>query len=212
LLPHVSLGSALVRIDAGKSPSGEDRVPGPDERAVLKINAVERGQFRADAVKTVGAQIELPLASAVHMGDVLMVRCNGVLERVGDVCQVPFEPERLFLCDKTLRLVPDADTLLRDYLSHVLASPRSRAQIEERTTGSDMRNIGQRAIREVEIPLPGVDQQRELAAALSAYRAEQSALTEELAALRTARSTLLTALLSQQVEIPESYDDLLDAS
>jgi hypothetical protein len=36
-------------------------------------------------------------------------------------------------------------------------------------------------------------------------------LTNELVRIRTYRSILLTALVNQQIEIPDSYDTLLEA-
>jgi type I restriction enzyme S subunit len=205
----VELGDAVDRIEAGKSPAGFDREPEPGERAVLKISAVGRGYFDPTSVKTVAANVDLPPASQVRKGDVLLVRCNGVLERVGDVCQVRDDPGPLFLCDKTLRLVPRTDIVSAEYLAHAMTSPRVKDQIAERTTGSDMRNIGQRALRELRIPVLPTNLQAVVGAALTAYLVESTALSNELADLRAFRAAFLAALLNQDVEIPESYDDLL---
>jgi type I restriction enzyme, S subunit len=209
---RVPLGSVLVRIDAGKSPTGEERQPGPGERAVLKVSAVERGRFNPVAVKTVHPSVHLPDAIAVRRGDVLLVRSNGVLSRVGQVCQVRIEPVNLYLCDKTLRLVANPDRLVPDYLCHVLSSPASRQQIEALTGGSHMRNISQRAIRELEIPLLDLDQQSQISAALTSCLELSEALRAEGDAAARLRKGLLARLLAGNVEIPDSYDDLLEAA
>ncbi|MFE2105878.1 hypothetical protein ACFXAF_08410 [Kitasatospora sp. NPDC059463] len=204
------LSDGLRAIEAGKSPKGQERIPAPDERAVLKISAVGRARFLPSEVKTVDAGTVLPEATRVRSGDVLLVRCNAVLDRVGTVCRVHEVPDNLYLCDKTLRLVPDEEVLHRGYLVHAMATPSVRDQIARLTAGSDMRNIGQRAIRELAIPDPGAEAQAVLAAGLDGLIAGALAVEAERSHLRTFRSALLASLLNQEIEIPESYDALLE--
>lgn len=204
----IPLGQLLEGIDAGKSPSGEDRTPGPGERAVLKVSAVSPQGFDASQVKTVGAAVELPASLSVSRGDVLMVRANGVLRRVGQVCQVESDHSRLFLSDKTLRLV-SGPSLDSTYLSFILQTPRARRRIEELTTGSDMRNISQRAIRQIEVPTPTMELQLNLAARLKGVRSLVRDLSLERDRLHSLRKAILSALLTRDLEVPESYDELL---
>jgi type I restriction enzyme S subunit len=207
----IKLGDLLDSIDAGKSPSGEERLPGPDERAVLKISAVGLARFDSSQVKTVSPKVDLKASTLVREGDILMVRCNAMLDRVGVVCRVPYQPTNLYLCDKTLRLVPRPGSVDPDYLASVMSAPSVRSQIAERTAGSDMRNIGQAAIRELLIPSPDPTEQRITGVALASYLAQADSTRSELAHLRLFRSTLLTALLNQEIEVPDSYDALLDS-
>lgn len=204
------LSDGLRAIEAGKSPKGQERIPTPDERAVLKISAVGRARFIPSEVKTVDASTVLPEATKVRSGDVLLVRCNAILDRVGTVCRVNEVPENLYLCDKTLRLVPDEGVLLPNYLVHAMATPSVRDQIARLTAGSDMRNIGQKAIRDLVIPDPGADAQAVLAAGLDELISEALVIEAELAHLRTVRTALLISLLSREIEIPKSYDALLE--
>ncbi|MFH9611399.1 restriction endonuclease subunit S [Streptomyces sp. NPDC017448] len=204
------LSDGLRAIEAGKSPKGQERIPAPDERAVLKISAVGRARFIPSEVKTIDASTVLPEATKLRSGDVLMVRCNAILDRVGTVCRVNEVPENLYLCDKTLRLVPDEEVLLPNYLVHAMAAPSVRDQIARLTAGSDMRNIGQKAIRGLVIPDPGTDAQAVLASGLDELISEALAIEAELAHLRAFRAALLASLLNREIEIPESYDALLE--
>ncbi|MFI2228693.1 restriction endonuclease subunit S [Nocardia testacea] len=204
------LAEGLHAIEAGKSPKGQERVPGPDERAVLKISAVGRARFIPTEVKTVDAGTALPESTKVQLGDVLLVRCNAVLDRVGTVCRVNEVPHNLYLCDKTLRLVTDDRVLLPNYLVHAMATPSVRHQIARLTAGSDMRNIGQKALRQLAVPDPGADAQTVLGAALDDLSSEALAVESELSHLRAFRSALLTSLLNQEIAIPNSYDRLLE--
>lgn len=69
-------------------------------------------------------------------------------------------PNRL-LSDKTLRLVVKEDEALPDYLLEVLKWPEARAYIENNATGTSdsMRNISQKTIRSIPVPLIRKDEQ-----------------------------------------------------
>ena len=204
----VALGDALERIEAGKSPAGEDRVPGANERGVLKVSAVGQNSFHPDEVKTVSSSTVLPDYSKVSLGDVLMVRANGVLDRVGQVCQVPVQVSNLYLCDKTLRLVPKP-SLDGTFLTGALLSPKAREQIVALTGGSHMRNISQSAIRQIRIPLPPHDEQSRIGHLFQSISNRESSIEQELEACLSYRVALLGSLLRARVSIPESYDSLL---
>ncbi|MCQ9162972.1 restriction endonuclease subunit S [Arthrobacter sp. STN4] len=203
--PPVRLREVLSQIDAGKSPPGEERTPSGSERAVLKVSAVGVAGFKSDEVKVVAPDTYLPAKSALSSGDIIVVRANGVLSRVGAACRVPKDFTNLFLCDKTLRLVPKDGLLDSDWLLACLKSSGVRNQIEERATGSDMRNLTQKAIMELEIPAPLIETQKQIGSALRSADAVAASATAYAASLRTLRSELLTVLLSGEHEIPESY-------
>jgi type I restriction enzyme S subunit len=137
-----------------------------------------------------------------------MVRANGVLARVGQVCQTTTGYSNLYLCDKTLRLRPSPG-LRSDFMALALLTPQSRREIESLTSGSDMRNISQTAIREITIPVPSPEVQAEHATRINATKSAADCLADEVTALRALRAQLLQTLLSREVEIPESYDELL---
>ena len=209
--PLVHLGDLLESIDAGKSPSGVERSPGPGERAVLKVSAIGSEGFRPQEVKVVPAETTLDPRTVVKAGDVLMVRANGVLKRVGVACMARRDHPDLFLSDKTLRLVPRVDRLDSEWLLGVLQTSQARAQLESRTTGSHMRNISQAAIREIAVPAPNLTEQRCCAEALAACASSTGLLARHAAALSSLRTELLATLLSGEHRIPQSYDELIGA-
>ena len=207
--PMTPLSAILEKIEAGKSPSGEERQPLADERAVLKVSAIGANGFDADEVKTVAPNVELSSLTRVTSGDLLMVRANGVLSRVGAVCLVPAVGDRYYLSDKTLRLISNPNLVAPNWLLAALRAPGVRHQIAQLTGGSDMRNITQKAILELRIPCPNLDIQTPTSELLQALVGTATAGRDHGLALRHLRTNLLTALLSGTHEIPESYDDLL---
>lgn len=204
------LDRLLLAIEGGRSPAGVERQPDSGERAVLKVSAIGPNGFEPTEVKVVAADVYLPPRSVVSRGDVLMVRANGVLSRVGVVCWVPEDYPQLHLCDKTLRLVPNPSLLNPTWMAAALSSSDARKQIESLTTGSHMRNIGQTAIRKVRIPAPSLSVQEEYAKLIATLNKNLELGAETLRQLRGVRSELLAVLLSGEQEIPERYDELIE--
>lgn len=99
------------------------------------------------------------------------------------------------------------------WFSHVCRAPRLWDEMRLRVTGSVQRRkrLNPDQLLSVKLPIPPVEIQRRTATALDALLESKSRAAGEAKHLRAFRSTLLTALLSQSICIPESYDALLDA-
>jgi type I restriction enzyme, S subunit len=199
------LGDLLAAIEAGKSPKAMDRPPQVGERGVLKVSAIRAGQFRPEESKAVDASAIFPDRARVRDGDVLISRANTRL-LVGAACRVRGTFQNLFLCDKTLRLVPTPE-LDAGFLVHALAAPGVRAQIEEAASGTSdsMKNISQSIILDLDIPfVADLSEQQEItrhlddlqttATATGALRTRAAALREALAeSLLAAEHEILAA-------------------
>jgi type I restriction enzyme S subunit len=206
LLDELTLG-----IEAGKSPPAENRRPAPGELAVLKVSAVRPGYFDPSEVKVIASADGFPDHAVLRTGDLLITRAN-TRALVGSVCKVTAAPPDHFLCDKTLRLVPDDRVASSDYLLLALQSRDARRQIEDAATGTSasMKNISQSSIRSIRLPLLPRSSQDQWASAVLAALAQQRAATQCGARLSRLRASLLDDLLSGAHEIPASYDELLD--
>lgn len=204
LSPH------LEAIEGGRSPMANSDPPGDLEEGVLKVSAVTPYRFRPAEAKTLVPGTVMPKSAEVVAGDVLITRAN-TPARVGAVCRVPATVRAgLYLSDKTLRLVPKT-SVDPDYLVVAMGLRSSRDHLTGSATGTSasMFNISQAKIRSTPIPLPDIETQRRVAATVVAVREVVAGLDEELERLRAFRSALLTALLNQEIEIPDSYDRLL---
>lgn len=75
--------------------------------------------------------------------------------------------------------------------------------------GTNILHIG--ALRAIEMPvmLPAPERQAEMCELLDSFEANVAALRQEHSRLTAVRAQLLDALLSREVEIPESYDEML---
>ena len=111
--------------------------------------------------------MDLPTSTLIRDGDLLMSRAN-TLELVGATVIAERSPGNLYLSDKVLRIRTEP-TIAR-WLNLFLRSADGRREIEERATGNQlsMRNIGQDAIRAIEVPLPPLAEQRRIVAQIEA--------------------------------------------
>lgn len=107
-----------------------------------------------------------------------------------------------------LALTPDSSKADARFLYHWMCyhSPR----LKESATGAAQPNLSKAVVlREIDFPAMSLEDQAVMSADLDAALATMDALREEVDQLSVARSATLTSLLSREIEIPESYDELL---
>jgi len=170
----------LTGIDAGKSPDCPDIPAQSDEWGVLKVSAVRSDGFRAEENKVITNSVYINAAYEVKDGDLLITRAN-TYELVGLTCLVKNPPLRLLLSDKTLRLNVNHDFASVEFVSYILQMYLVRRQIQTNATGSSagMKNISQKIIRSILIPLPKtINEQLEIVSTLNGHderiRAEEA--------------------------------------
>lgn len=193
----VELGDCLIGIEAGRSPDLPDQPAAPGQWGLLKVSAVRYGRFDGGENKVIVDPGLIDASAEIRDGDLLMTRAN-TPQLVGLVCFVKNPPERLLLCDKTLRLIPDVKKLMPQYVEHVLASPILRSQIEASGTGSSgsMKNISQGEIRSLRFSLPGIARQRYVVERINAVDLAMDACRKELSKLRNLNRGLMNDMLT----------------
>jgi len=158
---HVSAGTIIEDIVAGKNLRCEERPPKENENGVVKVSAVTWGAFNPLATKTLPKSFVPPPQTRIQPGDFLLSRAN-TLELVGAVVIVKQTPANLFLSDKILRLEIAEET--KPWLLWFLRSPDGRSAIEGSATGNQlsMRNLSQSALRNIQVPWTNADERREI--------------------------------------------------
>jgi len=99
-----------------------------------------------------------------------------------------------------------------EYLYFLLRSRSVQAKFESLAAGSGVRNLNIKVVSSVEVVVPPTEQQIDTAQTLTTIGGVADLVAAELDSLRAFRSSLLTALLSQTVTIPEAYDAVLEVS
>jgi len=161
-VPRLDLGELLLGIEAGKSFQTTDLPARPDELGVLKVSAVSWDEFAPDQAKAVEGDYEPEEKHRVKKGDLIISRAN-TIELVGAVVRVHEDYPYRLLSDKTLRLIVDETRLKPDYLLSILKLPEARTHIENNATGTSdsMRNISQKTIKKIPVPLVSLNEQNE---------------------------------------------------
>jgi type I restriction enzyme, S subunit len=198
---RVPLGEILLGIEAGRSFQTSERLAIENELGVLEVSAVSWSEFRPSEAKAIDG-VYLPDARhRVISGDILISRANTV-ELVGAVVRVDEDYPNRLLSDKTLRLVPDTSKISPDYLVYVLRLPEARSHIQCNATGTSdsMRNISQKTIATIPIPVPKLWVQQGVAKRLSEIELELGEMETPLNIIRSDIMALPAKLLAQAFE------------
>lgn len=138
----------------------------------------------------------------IKKGDLIISRAN-TLELVGAVVRVADDYPMRLLSDKTLRLVVNEEMVLPDYLLTVLKLPEARSHIENNATGTSdsMRNISQKTINSIPVPVLTFDQQRELINRFSQFNEEMALVQKSGKAMLNDINLLPQKILAQAFEV-----------
>jgi type I restriction enzyme S subunit len=185
--PTVRLGEVIADLENGWSPKCLDRPAEAGEWGVLKVSAASAGRYRTSENKALPSNLRPRPRLEVKTGDVLITRASGVANLVGVPAYVDGTQEKLLLCDKLFRAVfrPKSPIAPR-FMAVVLRLHSVRAQIvrEFSTESGMMKNVSKPVLLSLTFPLPPLDDQRTLIAALDAGRAEAKCLRSEAAVAR----------------------------
>ena len=131
---------------------------------------------------------------------------------LGQVALVSDRYPEYLVSQSQMRLRPDAALATAEYVYSALSTGRAKAAIEVRKIATANPHINLGIFGETEIPLPTLDAQIEVSKTHEALEDQHSALAAILGCLELCRRALLSDLLSGAHEIPDSYDDFLEAS
>ena len=162
----IKVGKIVEKIEAGKNIKCQERPPEENEFGIIKISAVTWGIYNEDQSKTLNDNSLFLENRRVKVGDFLISRAN-TLELLGMPVIVHQVTKNLMLSDKVLRLVMDEVNNI--WLNIFLRSPLGRKEIESRATGNQqsMRNIGQKALLDIDLQLPSEPEKLEIVRCVS---------------------------------------------
>lgn len=155
------VGDIVSQIESGKSLKCIETPPQEHEYGIVKISAVTWGEYNEAESKTLPNKSDFIETRRINDGDFLISRAN-TIELLGAPVIVHKTTKNLMLSDKVLRLVMEDEH--KKWLSIFLRSPSGRKEIESRSTGNQlsMRNIGQKALLDIDLPKPPISEQTEI--------------------------------------------------
>ena len=158
--------NCITTIEQGWSPAPAEIVE-EDGWFVLSLSAVKNGKFNKLSKKPIDANENIPTQLSIKVGDLLMTRSN-TRALVGDVCLVDSDCPKTIFSDLIYRISLN-ETLLPCYAIFLLQSAFMRQQIQESARGSSgtMPKISHKSIKNLNIHLPSIPEQREISNFLS---------------------------------------------
>lgn len=135
-----------------------------------------------------------------------------IMSREAPVGGVGYVSQRIPLClgQRTVLVRVVRSDLLSSFLCAFLRSPQVQQWMLERSVGLTVAHLNVADIRAIPLPVfPPMDEQERIGQSFLALLKARRSQEDELAALRLVRQSVLSALLSGDIEIPESYDALL---
>lgn len=160
----------------------------------------------------IGYVVGLPESvGRIDESSLVLIRTNGNRQRIGNVYIPPAAAhDHAVSAFQFLMKVDDPSD--REFVYWLLREPSMQAEMSQAASGTTgLGNLAVRWLNAVRVPWSDDPVMRaSIVAPLRSLQDSIDASSEELSHLRSSRSVLLTSLLSQEIEILESYDSLLE--
>ncbi len=183
-----------------------DEVPGGVP--LIRGQDIIHGTVLPDSLRTISRALDQEYRrSRVQAGDVVIV----LVGTPGPCALVPeaLDGANISRAVGRLRCGPG---LLPEFLLMILNSPEGQATLRAETRGAVQQMINLKELKELTIPVPTVEDQVALASRGRAVIDLATTARGARESLGHVRAALVKALLSADIAIPGSYDELLEAS
>ena len=205
--PATPLGSAVVARGGKRMPKGQKFSVFPTAHPYLRVVDMHDLTFDDSALEFVPDDVWPSIRRyTVAPGDLVI----SIVGSIGKVGIVPDWAAGANLTENAAIVDIDEAVLDRRWLALWLSTVEGQREIKRVTVGTSQGKLALSRIPLIEAPMLNLDEQARLATAgLGALHCADG-LTDELLRLQALRSATLNALLSREIEIPESFDELLE--
>lgn len=195
------LGEIIYLTEGGKSPNCSNQKVKNEEWGVIKTTAVQEMIFLQDENKVLPLTFKVSEQHIIYEGDVIITRA-GPKNRVGIVCCVENLSNNLILSDKTIRIKFSKQLLAPQFIALVLNSPLIKPYIERKMTGmaDSQVNISQDNMKGFPIPLPPLEEQKQIVAKLKELMTFCDGLEQSIKGSQGFNEKLLQQVLREALE------------
>lgn len=191
---RVALKTVVPSTEYGIS---EALVSDPHGMPVLRMNNIRDGRMDVGGLRYCPVHAPVPSRLVLRHGDVLFNRTNSI-EHVGKAAMWKDDLPRATFASYLVRLNPDLQRLMPEYLVEWLQHPLIRQRVKAISTVAVQQvNVNPTRLRELEIDLPvALEDQRKIVSLLTACDDRIHREEEELAKLRQLKLGLADDLLA----------------
>ena len=194
------------KIEQGWSPQCDNQPAEAEGWGVMKVGCVNGDRFEPSENKALPPEL-IPLPEyELQPRDILISRAN-TKELLGSAAIVPDDVRtKLLLCDKLFRLRTGSG-VDEEFLTFCLRTPAARYQYEREATGASgsMQNIGQGTLKNLVVPLPPIDEQKQICRHIKFKTEKLDVLMQQsesaIARLTEYRTALITAATTGQIDV-----------
>ena len=195
----VRLGE-VVDVKGGKRlPKGDEFASNPTPYPYIRIVDFKNGSVDIRNLKFLTEEQHILLNRYIITSNDVYISIAGTIGLVGSV---PEELNGAHLTENAARLILNTNRLYRQFLVVALQSDMVQAQIQARATKTSQPKLALARIKEIPIPLPLLDEQREIARMLQAVDAKIAAEQARRAALEELFKTVLHILMTAKLRVP----------
>ncbi|MBK7895052.1 MAG: restriction endonuclease subunit S [Anaerolineaceae bacterium] len=130
-----------------------------------------------------------------------------VVARRGEMgrCAIVTKDQEGWLCGTGSLVIRFKEYVDEQYLNLFLSSPISKSVLEENSSGTTMNNLSQGVLKQMQVPMPPLDEQRAIVAQLDALAAEtqrlQAIYQQKLAALQELKQAILQQAFTPSTKV-----------
>lgn len=172
----------------------------------LKLGAVTYGYFDSTEYKYINEEIPSDSYCWLKNGDLLIERSNSI-EYVG-ICAIYTGKDNEFLYPDLLVKFRVSEPILKEYVHTVLIAPFNRTYFMSNAKGAQktMPKINQECVINTMIPLPPLEEQKEIVACIEAKLQTVTALEKQIAEREQLTKQLMQSILKQAFEEDKNVD------
>ena len=196
----VSFGSVRDRLQYGTSTKCSYE---PSAYPVLRIPNVEPQRINPTDLKYCSLSDSEAARFRLETGDLIFIRTNGVLDRLGSCAVYSGEPANALFASYLIRARLKQDYIMPDFASYFFSSDFGTGIIAGRATpASDGKyNLNTAAIDSLPVPVPALDEQCEVAAILNAIDRKIDLHRRKRAVLEELFRALLHKLMTGEIRV-----------
>jgi type I restriction enzyme S subunit len=199
----VHLGE-FFQIKHGYAFDGKFFKPSGDHILMTPGHFHEEGGFREQGEKTKYFKGEIPQDYVLAKDDLVVAMTEQTSGLLGSAAFVP--EGDLYLHNQRLGLIVDLDEkrLSKRFLFYLFNHPHLRVEVAKTSTGSKVKHTSPTKLRAVKVGIPpSLDEQEEIASALSTTQQKISVATNKKSQLQDLFRTLLNELMTAKIRVHE---------